>query len=99
MGTETAAALTYTELVQKGYLDPMGMAEKMSTNPARILGIDKGDISEGHIADIVIFDPRASYEIHAKDFVRKGKNTPFEGREVTGRVVTTILDGQVVYRA
>ena len=99
VGTETAAALTYTELVQKGYLDPMGMAEKMSTNPARILGIDKGDISEGHIADIVIFDPRASYEIHAKDFASKGKNTPFEGREVTGRVVTTILDGQVVYRA
>ena len=77
----------------------MQMAACMSYHPAQIVGIDKGDISEGHIADIVIFDPRASYEIHAKDFASKGKNTPFEGRKVTGRVVTTILDGQVVYRA
>ena len=70
----------------------------MSVNPAGILGIPKGDISEGHIADITIFDPNAQYEIHSADFVSKGKNMPFEGRKVTGRVVTTILDGNVVYK-
>ena len=98
VGMETAAALTYTELVKGGYLSPMGMAEKMSTNPARILGIDKGDISAGHLADITIFDPKDTYEIHAADFAGKGKNMPFEGRKVTGRVVDTILDGRIVYQ-
>lgn len=98
VGMETAAALTYTELVQGGYLSPMGMAEKMSTNPARILGIDKGDISLGHLADITIFDPKDTYEIHAAEFASKGKNMPFEGRKVTGRVVGTILDGRIVYQ-
>lgn len=98
VGMETAAALTHTELVQGGYLSPMGMAEKMSTNPARILGIDKGDISVGHLADITIFDPRDTYEIHAVEFASKGKNMPFEGRKVTGRVVGTILDGRIVYQ-
>ena len=98
VGMETAAALTFTELVKTGYLTPMGMAEKMSTNPARILGINKGDISVGHLADITIFDPKDTYEIHAAEFASKGKNMPFEGRKVTGRVVGTILDGCIVYQ-
>lgn len=98
VGMETAAALTFTELVKTGYLTPMGMAEKMSTNPARILGINKGDISVGHLADITIFDPKDTYEINAAEFASKGKNMPFEGRKVTGRVVGTILDGRIVYQ-
>ena len=98
VGLETSAALTYTELVLGGYLTPMGMAEKMSYNPAKILGIDKGDISPNHVADITIFDPRETYEIHGADFVGKSANMPFEGRKVTGRVVATILDGRIVYQ-
>ena len=98
VGLETSAVLTYTELVLGGYLTPMGMAEKMSYNPARILGIDKGDISPNHVADITIFDPRETYEIHGADFVGKSANMPFEGRKVTGRVVATILDGRIVYQ-
>ena len=98
VGMETAAALTFTELVKTGYRPPMGMAEKMSTNPARILGINKGDISVGQLADITIFDPKDTYEIHAAEFASKGKNMPVEGRKVTGRVVGTILDGRIVYQ-
>ncbi len=97
VGVETAAALTYTELVLGGYLTPMQMFEKMSYNPAKVLGIDKGDISVGKVADVVIFDPRQQYEIHASDFHGKSKNMPYEGRKVTGRVVTTILGGKVTY--
>ncbi len=97
VGLETSAALTYTELVLGGYLSPYQMAEKMSYNPARILGIDRGDISPGKVADVVIFDPTAEYEIHASDFAGKSTNMPFEGRKVTGKVVTTILNGKVVY--
>lgn len=97
VGMETAAALTFTELVLGGYLTPMQMAEKMSRNPARILGIEKGDMSPGHIADLVIFDPKAEYEIHGADFAGKSKNMPYEGRKVTGRVEMTICGGNIVY--
>lgn len=97
VGLETAAALTYSELVLGGYLTPMQMAEKMCYNPAKVIGLDKGDIQVGKVADIVIFDPNETYQIDVNTFASKGKNTPFDGREVTGRVVTTICDGRVVY--
>lgn len=99
VGLETSAALTYTELVLKGYLTPMGMVEKMSYQPARILGIDRGTVQEGKIADIVIFNPNSSYRIDKNTFVSKGKNTPFHDREVQGAVVCTIHKGEVVYKA
>lgn len=98
VGLETSAALTYTELVETGIITPMQMAEKMSYNPAKILGIhDRGSVSEGKIADIVIFDPKTEYVIDKNTFLSKGKNTPFHGRKVKGKVVCTIAGGRVVY--
>lgn len=97
VGLETAACLTYTELVKTGYLTPMQMAEKMSYNPAKVIGLDKGDIAPGKVADIVIFDPQQEYAIDKNTFASKGKNTPFHGRKVTGKVRATIVDGHVVY--
>ncbi len=99
VGLETAAALTYTELVLGGYLTPMQMAEKMSYNPARVIGLDKGSLERGKTADIVIFDPEKTYKIDASLFASKSKNTPFHGRTVTGAVRTTIVGGEVVYQA
>lgn len=76
----------------------MDMAEKMSYNPAGILGLkDRGSISEGKIADIMIFDPEKTYKIDKNTFVSKGKNTPFDGYEVTGETAFTLVDGKVVY--
>ena len=60
---ETAAALVMTELVDQGYLTVMQMAEKMSYNPAKILGLDKGVVEEGKPADLVVFDPKKQYVI------------------------------------
>lgn len=97
VGLETAACLTYTELVEQGYLTPMQMAEKLSYNPAKIIGIDKGDIQQGKVADIVIFDPKKKYTIDKNQFASKGRNTPFHGKKVTGKVRGTIVGGQVVY--
>lgn len=100
VGLETSAALTYTELVKPGVLTILEMAEKMSLRPAQILGLsDKGSISEGKIADVVIFDPEKSYTIDRQTFVSKGKNTPFHGRKVWGEVRATLVDGQVVYES
>lgn len=98
VGLETAAALTYSELVLKDVLTPLQMAEKMSYNPAKVLRLDAGTITEGKDADLVIFDPEASYTIDKNTFVSKGRNTPFHGRKVTGRVDMTIIAGDVVYQ-
>ncbi|MBO5246650.1 MAG: dihydroorotase [Eubacterium sp.] len=98
VGLETAAALTYTELVEKEILSPLQMAEKMSYNPAKILRLDAGTIAEGADADIVIFDPKASYQIDKNTFVSKSNNTPFHGRPVHGRVDMTIISGEIVYQ-
>lgn len=97
VGLETAAALTMTELVDKGHLTIMQMAEKMSYNPARVIGLDRGTIEPGAVADVVILNPKEEYIINAREFASKGKNTPFNGRKVKGRVMATILGGKVVY--
>ena len=99
VGLETSAALTYTELVEPGILTVMQMAEKMSYNPAKILGLnDKGSVSEGKIADLVIFDPEKEYRIDVEKFASKGKNTSFNGYPVKGEVACTIVDGKIVYQ-
>ena len=97
VGLETSVALTVTNLVKKGYLTPMQMAAKMSYNPAKVLGIPKGTLDEGKIADITIIDPDKEYTIDANTFESKGKNTPFDGYKVSGEVEYTILNGKVVY--
>jgi dihydroorotase len=99
VGLETAFALTMTELVKTGYLTPRQLVEKMSLNPAKVLGIDKGTLREGAIADIVIANPKEEYIIDIKDFASKGKNTPFQGKKVCGKIHYTLVDGQVVYQA
>jgi dihydroorotase len=98
VGLETAASLTYTELVQGGYLTPLQMAEKMSYNPARLIPVDRGDIAPGKPADIAIFNPNITYTIDKNTFATKGRNTPFDGRQVTGKVIYTICDGKVIYK-
>lgn len=98
VGLETSAALTYTELVKPGILSVMDMAEKMSYNPAKILGLEeKGSVSEGKIADLVVFDPEKEYRIDKNTFASKGKNTPFDGYTVTGQTAYTLVAGKIVY--
>lgn len=97
VGLETSVALTVTNLVKKGYLTPMQMAAKMSYNPAKVLGIPKGTLDEGKIADITIIDPDKEYTIDVNTFESKGKNTPFDSYKVSGEVEYTILNGKVVY--
>lgn len=101
VGLETSAALTYTALVATGIISPLSMAEKMSYNPACILGIQDryGRIEENMMADIAIYNPDVYDTINVNKFKSKGKNTPFDGKEVIGRVEYTIFNGQIVYKA
>lgn len=99
VGLETSAALTYTELVETGVLTPMQMAEKMSYNPARIIGSDRGTLDIGKPADVTVIDPNQEYVIDSMTFLSKGKNTPFNGWKVKGMVKATICDGKIAYQS
>ena len=97
-GIETSLCLTYTGLVLTGILTPMQMVEKMSYNPAKIAGIDRGTLLPGRPADIIIVNVDDEIVIDRNDFVSKGHNTPFDGYKVKGIVKYTIVGGKIVYK-
>ncbi len=97
VGLETSFALGYTILVKEGYLTLTQLVEKISTNPAKVIGIDKGSLKEGKIADLVIADIDSEYEIDSSKFASKGKNTPFNGMKVYGKIEKTFVSGKIVY--
>lgn len=100
VGLETSAALTYTALVDTGLMSIMDMARKMSYNPAKVIGIDNeyGKLAEGAKADITVFDPKAEWTVDVNEFESKGHNTPYNGKVLKGRVITTVCDGRIVYK-
>lgn len=97
-GIETSFSLSYTNLVLGGVLTLPQLAEKMSAAPARILGLEGGALAEGQPADIMLADLSESYTIDSRAFVSKGKNTPFDGQTVSGRVKCTMVDGSIKFR-
>ena len=97
VGSETAFALSYTELVEKGHITLSELVKCMSANPSQIAGIDRGSLNVGMAADFVIADIDTWYEIDPDKFLSKGKNTPFAGRKVKGRIEKTFVNGCKVY--
>lgn len=97
-GIETSFSVCYTELVETGILTLEELSAKMSKNPSRILGIDRGKIAVGAAADLAIVDLNKTVTIDKNEFYSKGKNTPFHGRSYKGEVVYTIVNGQMVYK-
>lgn len=98
-GIETSFALSYTYLVKSGILTLDRLMQLMSGNPARTLGLDGGEIAEGQPADLAIVDLNEKYVIDGNRFYSKGKNTPFNGYEVYGKVLYTLVDGKVKFSA
>ena len=96
IGLETSLSLSL-KLVDDGLLALTDLIAKMSTNPARILELENG-LQVGYSADITIIDPDRSYRIEADSFQSLGRNTPFEGWDVKGKAVFTIVGGRVVYQ-
>ncbi len=99
IGLETSLGLTITELVKPGIIDLPKMVDKMSSAPARIVGLaNKGTIKTGYDADITIIDPDREWTVTQEGFVSKSKNSPFIGRKLTGQVEYTICGGRMVYK-
>lgn len=97
VGLETSFGVSFTQLYKTGLLSKMQLIEKMSTKPAEIISIEKGDISVGKVADIAIIDPEATYTVTKETFAGKSKNSPFIGMTLQGEVTHTLVAGQKVY--
>lgn len=97
-GLETLLPLVITKLVEPGHLDLPQAVALLTTGPARALGLDRGNLVPGAWADVTIFDPEAEITVQASSFHSKGKNTPFDGWRLRGKVVATVVAGEIVYR-
>ena len=97
VGLETSFGVSFTQLYKSGLLTKMQLIEKMSTKPAEIINIDKGDISIGKVADITIIDPESTYTVTKDTFAGKSKNSPFIGMKLQGEVTHTLVAGKKVY--
>ena len=98
MGLETAVGLSVTRLVATGRIGWPRLIEAMSTLPARILGINRGTLRPGSVADITLIDPECAWQVDVKSFCSKSVNSPFDRWTLRGRAVATIVAGRVKYR-
>lgn len=97
VGLETALALVITRLVEPGHLDWSTALAKMTINPARILGLDKGTLRLGAEADVTIIDPLVCWRVDPARFRSKSKNTPFADWELRGWAETVIVGGRIKF--
>jgi dihydroorotase len=99
-GLETALAITLTELHHRRKMPLMRVIELLVTNPAKVLGLRGfGSLDQGSRADITIFDPKATWKFDASKSKSKSRNTPFDGRQFTGRPIATLVAGNLVCKA
>jgi dihydroorotase len=98
IGLETALPLSLT-LVQDKVLDLPALISKLSLNPARILGISRGTLEAGAVADLTIIDPEREWTVDAARLASKSKNSPYLGTAMKGQATYTIVGGKIVHKA
>jgi len=98
VGLETAVPLTFDRLVHAGHIPLRRMIELLSVNPARVLNLPGGTLSEGAVADITVLAPDLLVRIEAAKLRSRSKNTPFDGWQLRGGVAATIVGGRTVFK-
>jgi dihydroorotase len=98
VGLETALGLVVTRLIEPGHLTWSQALEKMTINPARVIGVPKGTLAAGADADVVVIDPKARWKVDPAKFLSKSTNTPFAGWELTGRADAVIVGGRLKFQ-
>ena len=98
VGLETALAVNMTWLVKPGIIDVATLIDRMAVAPARIFKLPGGTLRRGAPADVTVFDPKAEWTVDPARFLSKGRNSPWAGHTLTGRVHLTIVDGRVIHR-
>ena len=97
VGLETALAVNLTWLVRSGIIGLPLLVERMSCSPARLFKLPGGSLRKGALADVTVFDPDAEWTVDPARFVSKGRNTPYAGHTLRGRVDLTVVDGRVIH--
>ena len=95
-GLETSVGVLFTELYHKGKIDLQTLISKMTAEPAKIFGLNAGTLSIDAPADVTVIDPEFVWTVDAKNFYTRGSHSPFVGRELKGRVVATIVRGNLM---
>ncbi len=98
VGLETALALNLTGLYHSGLLSLLEVIGRMTCRPAELLALPAGRLCEGARSDIVIFDPDKPWTVDCNQFASKGHNTPFQGKNLRGKVKMTISSGKIIYQ-
>lgn len=96
LGLETALAVSLT-LVREGVLSPLELIRRLSTHPARLLGLEGGGLRPGDPGDVVLIDPDREWTYDPSLGFSKSRNSPWAGQRLTGRAVATVVDGRLVY--
>ncbi len=97
-GLETAVSLTLDRLVHREVITLARMVELLSCNPAKLFKLDRGTLKVGAVADVTIFDPEKQVKVEAAKSLSKSRNTPFDGWELKGAAVVTIVGGKIVWQ-
>lgn len=97
VGLETAFPVLYTELVMKKIISLEKLIELLNLNAAKIFGIG-AEIKHGQPASLTVFDLNSEYKINSNEFLSMGKSTPFEGKNVFGKCLLTMVDGNIVWK-
>lgn len=98
VGLETALAITLTQLYHSGAMELTEILQKMTAGPAQLLNLPCGKLAVGAVADLTLFDLNEKWTIDPVNFRSKGRNTPFAGWSVQGKVKYTLVGGRVIYR-
>lgn len=98
VGLETALAIALTQLYHSGAMELTELLRTMTVGPAKVLGLPHGELAVGAAADLTLFDLNQLWTIDPAKFRSKGRNTPFGGKTVRGKVKYTLVGGQVIYR-
>jgi dihydroorotase len=98
VGLETALAVNIHWLVASGMISLPTLVDKMSCAPARLFHLPGGTLRAGSPADVTVFDPTATWTVDPAAFRSKGRNSPYAGRTLTGRVHATVVGGELIHR-
>lgn len=96
---ECALGLYVKALIEPKILDWPGLIRLMTVNPAGIIGIDKGTLGQGRQGDVTIIDPDVEWQVDVDKFVSKSRNCPYHGWKIKGKVVKTIVGGELRFEA